>query len=185
MHRCGRVQHKQNRDCVVAQYKARLIYFPVLESSETTSTRTYLKMMEVKLWIRTWTMDANLFFEKFFFFELWIFHFWWKFFDRFSPFFLDRNFWWLLISSIFREDFDFSLLWSSFIVRECSCDAIQSEFKWPNSLTPPLFSLFLDPLSFTRIWRKRLFFFCLFLSLYESMFLRLNSRKSFRNFGNS
>ena len=148
-------------------------------------TRT--RMMDVRLWIRTWTgawaMEANLFFEKLFFFELWIFHLWWKFFDRFSPFFLDRNFT-RFSSWIFREDFDFSLLWSSFIVRECSCDAIQSEFKFSDSLTPPFsLSLFLDPLSFTRIWRKRLYFFCLFLSLL--WFAVRLSEVCFRNFGNS
>ena len=85
-----------------------------------------------------------------------------------------------MISSIFREDFDFSLLWSSFIVRVCSCDAIQSELKRPNSLTPPLF-FFLSV--FTRIWRKRLFFFCL-LSLYLILYTFFKMNFGFlRTFG--
>ena len=104
-HRCCREQHKQNRDCVFVQYTAHLIYFLVLESSQTTRTYSWMKCEKSRT-TRTW-MDAmygKLLLEKYFFFELWIFHFWWKFFDRFSPFLFD-GFFGNLMPSVFSWRF--------------------------------------------------------------------------------
>ena len=156
--RCDREQHKLNRDCVVVQCKAHSIYFLVLESFRTTPTRTCLKMMDAMFQTQALMMYGNLVFEKFFFFELWIFHFWWKFFDRFSPFFFDRNF--LREYDIFNFSWRFWLQPSLVFIYSTGVQLWRYSVgvkKAELTNSPTFFFLSV----FTRIWRKRLFFFCL------------------------